>query len=133
MSLQPGRIALAVPVLVVEEDVGQCLACPAQRANELGARARVPADLRELVERKRPGFAQHGASNDDLADVVMEAPETEQRDPRFLPAEAMRNRLGEGHDPRSVALCLVALLERTSDGRQHARSGFRMPSAIPPS
>ena len=78
---------------MVKEDVGKRLARPAQRTDELGAGARVLADLRELVEGERPGFAQQLASNGDLADVVVEAAEAEQRNPRFVPAEAARNRL----------------------------------------
>ena len=50
---------------------------------------------------------------------------------RSPPAEPAHNRLGEGRHSRTVTLGLVALLERAGDRRQHARSRFRMPAAIP--
>src|SRR5204863_6667641 len=93
VALQPRGIALAVPVLMVKENVGKRLARPAQRTDELGSRGRVLPDLRELIEGERPGFAEQIASNGDLADVVVETAEAEQRDPRLVPAEAARHRL----------------------------------------
>src|ERR1700730_4396731 len=98
---------------------------------EFCAFARMGADLDELVDAQRAGFAQDFAANGDLADVVVERTEMQRRDALCLPAEPGYHGLGEGRDPRSMALRLVALLERPGDGRQHARSGFRMRATIP--
>ena len=70
VAAQPRGVAVAVPALVMEEDVRQRVARSAERADELRARARVGADLGELVERQRAGLAQEVAADGDLADVV---------------------------------------------------------------
>src|SRR5205807_9333001 len=105
-------VAVAVPALVVEENVGQRVARRAERAHELRALARMGADLVELVEAQRAGFAQDVAADGDLADVVVQRSEAQRRDAFRLPAEPVHDGLGESRDPRSMALRLVALLER---------------------
>ena len=56
VALEPGRIALAVPALVVAEDQRRHRIRKRHAADDLGADLRVNPDLLEFLLRQRPGF-----------------------------------------------------------------------------
>jgi hypothetical protein len=69
-SAQSRRVAVAVPALVVKEDVRERVVEPPQRHDEFRAGRRVAPDLRNLLERERSRLAEELRANLDLADVV---------------------------------------------------------------
>ena len=72
VALQPGRIALAVPALVVAEDQRRHRIRKRHAADDFGADLRVDADLLELFLRQRSGLRQDVLGHRELADVVQQ-------------------------------------------------------------
>ena len=119
---QPRRIAVAVPALVVEEDVRERVVEPPQRHDELRAGRRVAPDLRDLLERERSRLAEELRADLDLADVVQRRGPAKRANPLTIPAQPQRDGLGERRDAGAVAERVVALLECACDRGEHVRT-----------
>ena len=72
LTLQPGRIALAVPALVVAQDQRRHGIRERHRADDVGADLRMRADLLELFGRQRARLGQDVLGHRQLADVVQQ-------------------------------------------------------------
>ena len=130
---QPRRVAVAVPALVVEEDVRERVVEPPQRHDELRAGRRVAPDLRDLLERERSRLAEQLRADLDLADVVQRRGPAKRANPLAIPAQPQRDGLGERRDAGAVAERVVALLECACDRGEHVRTdsapGARTPTS----
>ena len=123
-AAQPRRVAVAVPALVMEEDVRE-----RPWAERIGRTSSAPARgwLRIAPSSSSvsgPVLRRTLARDRDLADVVERRAEAERREPLGLPAEQLRDRLGERRDPGAVPEVLIALLERPEIARS-------MPEGVP--
>ena len=71
-ALQPGRIALAVPALVMAEDQRRDRIRERHRADDVRADLRMRANLLELFRRQRPRLREDVLGHGELADVVQQ-------------------------------------------------------------
>ena len=69
VGLEPGRVALAVPALVVAEDQGRDRVREGDVLDNLKADLRVNPDLLELLLGQAPGFRQDVLGDRELPDV----------------------------------------------------------------
>jgi hypothetical protein len=122
---------MAVPALVVEEDVGERRTQRVETADQACAGERVALDLVELALVQRPGLLEHRIVEAELADIVKECANPETAEPRALPAEATRNNLGERANSIRMAPCVgITRLDRLRKRSQHHVVGLRARLAV---
>jgi hypothetical protein len=133
-SREAGRIAAAVPALVVEEHPRQRLFRHSDRAQHPRAGARMPPHLRPLDVVQRAGLDEHRLGHGELADVVEQRAETQaQKRPAIEPQPA-GEAVGEHLDARRVtARERVACLDRAGEGsqRRHRTAIFNPGARFP--
>ena len=122
VTAQAMWIALPVPALVVMQHVGQRGADGLDRLDQPRACCRMGANRFELVLGQRPGFREDPRRNGQLADVVQRAADPQRLDAALRPAQPARDAFGEGGDAKRMpARVRVARLDRSGEGREHAR------------
>ncbi len=131
LALQPLRVALAVPVLVVGRDQRGDRVGEGHVLQDLRPYDRVGLDLLELLERQRPGLREDVLGHGQVADVVQQRRRLESRDfvlrhaddPRE--ADRVRLHLADLHRGRAVP-GLDGQRKRLDRGELHLRRALHL-------
>ena len=115
-TLQSGRVALAVPALVMAQDQRRHRIRERHRADDVRADLRMRADLLELLGRQRPGLRQDVLGHGELADVVQQRRRLHALD--FVLRHAQRARDGRGVELHAPDVRLRGLILRVDRERQ---------------
>ena len=108
-SAQAGRIAHAIPALVMAPDERRHRAGERHRAHDLRAHLRVDLHLPPLVRRERAGLGQDVLGNGQLADIVKQRRDLDRLRVQLRELELPRQRGGVVLDPLDVRAAVAVL------------------------
>src|ERR687888_16802 len=115
----PGRVAIAVPAFVVEQNLGNHepeIGLPREDPN---SGARVSSDRGDLVVGQPFRLVPDRVCDGELADVVQERAYSQMAEPVSPPTESERNRLRELADARAMTPHVGTRVDRLAEPGQH--------------